>query len=309
MSGGNRSGKSKIGLIVGLLVAFPIGGLLIGYGNLEAAKYEQQARTQTQEFASYTRHKMAKSCVALPAAERSSCMDNAEDLLREQAYNQQDLVAQKHSALWAYIMALAAVIGMILSAVGVWLIKTTFDEAQRSNEIAKSAGRPWIDFSPQENGHLTIEFDKLDFNVSIKLRNHGGRPAIGVIGRIHAFLDKPTRSKVWESVKSAHESIADTDDIRIVFPDNPSDIRLEGDCKIGSIKHSSLFFVVSVSYSDGDNPTRNYTAIAFMPHIQDASILGRVGDETKVLFHGHQNVQHITRFMLHPCEGVTGEIT
>ncbi len=136
MSDSGRVKVSKTGLIRGLLVALVFCLLWIGYGLSESAKYQGQADDNSREYARYTGDKVAEACVRISPVEKVECLNEAIDAQRQYEANQQDLVAQKQSALWAYIMGAAAVIGMTLSAVGVWLVKATFDETRRGNEIA-----------------------------------------------------------------------------------------------------------------------------------------------------------------------------
>ncbi|MGF7171522.1 hypothetical protein FHS91_003222 [Sphingobium xanthum] len=66
-------------------------------------------------------------------------MNDASHERRANERDEQDLVAQKRSALWAYIMGAAAVIGMCLSVVGVYLVYTTFQATREANKIGQDA--------------------------------------------------------------------------------------------------------------------------------------------------------------------------
>jgi hypothetical protein len=140
---GDRGKFAKIGL--GLLFAVIFATGIIGYGLWESAKYERQSNTNTNHYSEYTRKKIAETCVAITPVEKAKCMYEARDQEREYQYNQSDLVAQRKSALWAYIMGLAAVIGMALSALGVWLVKTTFDETRKANLLTKRNARAFVE--------------------------------------------------------------------------------------------------------------------------------------------------------------------
>lgn len=139
MSGSNRVNVSKTRLIIGLLLALAICCGWIGYGLSKSAEYERQADNQRTEYSEYTRQKIAETCVGIPDLEVIKCRYDAFDAQREYNNNQSDLIAQRQSALWAYIMGAAAVIGMALSAVGVWLVKATFDATREANNIQKTA--------------------------------------------------------------------------------------------------------------------------------------------------------------------------
>ncbi|MBK6491889.1 MAG: hypothetical protein IPF97_09430 [Sphingomonadales bacterium] len=84
------------------------------------------------------------------------CIAEARQSQRENEREEQDLAAQKVTAWWTKIMGVAALIGMGLSAVGVWLVKTTFDETRRSNEIALASA------AHQFSADLKVESAQID---------------------------------------------------------------------------------------------------------------------------------------------------
>lgn len=203
----SRSGGvnvSKAGLITGVIAAIIICVCFIGYGLWEGSKYERQADNQSAEYAKYTSQKIAKACVGIPDLESIKCRYDALDAQREYEHNQRDLIAQRQSALWAYIMGAAAVIGMALSAFGVWLVKATFDETRRGNEIAASDAATNAHHLNQtrdaavlsERAIVTIEPSLLlpppldipnGFMAEIKVKNVGRSPAR--ILRIDYYID------------------------------------------------------------------------------------------------------------------------
>lgn len=167
-------------LVGGLVVAVLSGALILGYGHLESAEYERQANAKSREYARYTSKKVAESCIGISGLERTRCFYDAANAKAEYDYNQADLVAQRQSALWAYIMAFAAVIGMVLSAVGVWLVWTTFRATKQANVIARDAlesqTRPWIKLEAQV-GMARMEGATIKARVRAKAINLGNAPA------------------------------------------------------------------------------------------------------------------------------------
>lgn len=158
MSDSGRVNISKTGLILGLLLALAICVGWIGYGLSKSAEYERQADNQRSKYAEYTRNKIAETCVGISGIKLNKCRYDAFDAQREHANNQSDLVAQRKSALWAFIMGAAAVIGMALSAVGVWLVKATFDEAKISNQmIAAEAINNTTRFIDAQNANVMTQ--------------------------------------------------------------------------------------------------------------------------------------------------------
>lgn len=134
---------------LGALVIAAVCALTLGYGLLESADYERQATYNAQDYAKHTGDKVAQTCVSIPPVEKAECLANAFEAQREYEYNQADLVAQRQSALWGYLMAAAAIIGMGLSAVGVALVWTTFRATKEANEIARRGQRGWLEIITQ----------------------------------------------------------------------------------------------------------------------------------------------------------------
>lgn len=153
-NGGNSSDQPKTRLIWAIIPATLVCTIIIGLGFLKAAEYEWQADKQIADYAEYTKSKKANGCVHAARADKIVCLNAASDAYREYRYNQRDLVAQKTSALWAFIMGAAAVIGMALSAVGVWLVRETFIATVGTNKItqkqlddARLMARPIMDIA------------------------------------------------------------------------------------------------------------------------------------------------------------------
>lgn len=159
----------------------------IGYGLLESAKYEQQAKDKIGEYAEHTGDKVAQACVGVAKIDNIKCVNEAFEAKRGYEYNQSDLVAQRQSALWAYIMAAAAVLGIALSAVGVWLVKTTFDETRKSNLIAEKFQRARI-----ESVAKIVDSDHGTRVLSIHAKNIGGSVAINLTGKMDVSDKNPS---------------------------------------------------------------------------------------------------------------------
>ena len=164
---GYRLKQPKVRLTLVLLLAILLCAGWIAYGLLESAKYERESAAKADNYARYTSDKVAEACVGIPILERVKCLQEAEDAKAEYEYNQADLVAQRQSALWAYIMAAAAVIGMGLSVIGVWLVWTTFRETKRSADSAfatynafvaleRASIKIHLDGAGEQNGRLVI---------------------------------------------------------------------------------------------------------------------------------------------------------
>ena len=185
MSDSGGVNVSKAGLKGGMIAAIIFCSLCIGYGLLETAKYERQANDKSREYAKYTRDKVAEACVGIPRLEKVKCLNEAIDAQREYETNQQDLATQKTSALWACIMGAAAVFGMALSALGVWLVKTTFDETRKANDIARTTAyrqlRPYVYFDRADFKTIKPTPMLLKGGIAqVLIKNYGQTPAYDV---------------------------------------------------------------------------------------------------------------------------------
>lgn len=115
---------------------------LAGYGFVQQDVYVQEAQHKAADYAEYAAHQKQQACIRIAAREpeKEQCFADAqaeyELKTRDNRRDYDDLVAQRKSALWTAIMGMAALIGMALSAIGVFLVKQTFDETRRTNRIA-----------------------------------------------------------------------------------------------------------------------------------------------------------------------------
>ena len=132
-------------------------------------KYERDAKAYQKE-----------TCISSPTVLADpDCEAKAEEAKREGQRKEQDLAAQNITAWWTKIMGIAALIGMALSAVGVWLVKTTFDETRKANDISKEVHRPWITISVKPENFIAVPFSH-HFDVEFTFENVGDTAAISL---------------------------------------------------------------------------------------------------------------------------------
>ena len=151
MSRSHRGDHTKIGLIIGIVIAILVAVMFIVSGLSESAKYQAKADYETSEHAKYTSDKIAETCIGIASVKKITCLGDAIDAQRAYERDEQDLVAQRQSALWAYIMAAAAVIGVGLSVIGVFLVWTTFRETKRQVMISETAVGAHIAVDPNQD--------------------------------------------------------------------------------------------------------------------------------------------------------------
>lgn len=210
MSDGNRSERFppwvKALASAGLTLA---AAALLG-GLFHQIRYAQQAEYGAAEYARDVAYESYKPCRVAPIVKLNQCLADAKREYDLKSNNNRrdyaDLVAQQRSALWTGIMGLAALIGMALSAVGVWLIWTTFRETRRTAQIAQAAlehersnakavNRPWLIVERVNIGR--IEDDGTDqpgaggIYFQIMLKNFGSRPATEVYLLVDIIISDP----------------------------------------------------------------------------------------------------------------------
>jgi len=205
--------KARLTLISSSVVAaFSLA--IIVWGLSWSSEYQREADNQAREYAEYTYEKVGNACVGKPPVDKADCISQARHERRAHERDEQDLVAQKQSALWAYVMSAAAVIGMGLSAVGVFLVWTTFRETKRANEITESIAklerRPWIALALGVSDKATFSGDKFRLRVTVTLKNVGQSPAKGISMRAHGFNALGLRSEVRSEFLDEHlEEVAE----------------------------------------------------------------------------------------------------
>lgn len=137
----NRGKKYAAILAVSLGIAFVAFALI--YGLSQQAHYREAAQQDTAKYAKNATYQEEQACRGIPQSNLARCKaDSKVEYDQRRANNgreYRDLVAQQISALWTSIMGIAAVTGMLISVIGVWLVYTTFKETKLANAIARQA--------------------------------------------------------------------------------------------------------------------------------------------------------------------------
>lgn len=160
MSGSNRGGFPKARLIVSTIVF--VAALLFGtagilFGLAKQAEYERASYERSREYTADTYGPAYNACLRLSGVSQVDCIAQTHQERRENTRQEDDLVAQQTMSVWTFLMGGAAIVGMLLSAVGVYLVYSTFQEAKRTANAAVDANelalrlantqmRAWIGF-------------------------------------------------------------------------------------------------------------------------------------------------------------------
>jgi hypothetical protein len=151
--------------------------------------YEHNASNASTHYAENAEKLIADTCRPLAAANQRKCIDQAEQSARENQRVEQDLAAQKVTAWWTKIMGVAALIGMALSAVGVFLVYTTFHETRQANLLSKA----------QQRGRIAVNFvsgignETGSLVIAMKARNIGHSVVINCRASVHDSAEIPKR--------------------------------------------------------------------------------------------------------------------
>jgi hypothetical protein len=150
---------AKVGLVgLAILVAIALGSYVVGDGLSRDAIYERQADEHSREYAADSNNQIRQRCLALGGAAKAECVQEERHKYRSDRRDELDLVAQRKSANWAFVMGGAAVLGMVLSAIGVVLVWITFRATRRA---ADSAGNTYDAFVAVERARLKISVQQI----------------------------------------------------------------------------------------------------------------------------------------------------
>jgi hypothetical protein len=210
------SRRIKAGAVAALVVTV----LPISFGLWQQSEYKREADQQARENARNTDQYVRDRCVPLTPIAQADCTRQARREEQGQTRDAHDLYAQRSMALWTSLMGSAAIIGMALSSIGVFLVWTTFREARRTanasidmvEEARKStaaaqasaesslkmanAERAWIfadefQFGPMENTMLNDERVHNGLAIIPHMKNIGRSPATHVKAwYMHAILPR-----------------------------------------------------------------------------------------------------------------------
>jgi hypothetical protein len=179
---GKRISASLATWLAAAIAILSIGGG-IGYGLFQQSAYEQSAKEDAADYAKHAANQINQSCAGVAKSELPICVakEKSEYYLktRDNRRDYADLVAQRKSALWTFVMGVAALIGMGLSVVGVFLVYTTFHETRKANSISRESVyrqlRAYVTIDGSEHRHK----DGWDW-VTLTLHNSGSTPATRV---------------------------------------------------------------------------------------------------------------------------------
>lgn len=148
-----RGYRHFITALVGLTAAISLFWLVEDFSSI-SSRIENEAADRADEYQKDAQSYKQRRCLGLGLPEAEECQRKTDQTARENQRIELDLAAQRVTAWWTQIMGAAALVGMSLSVVGVWLVYTTFRETRRAAQIAQGNLES---YQHAERGYVHIE--------------------------------------------------------------------------------------------------------------------------------------------------------
>lgn len=153
-----------------LLIAFSVGGYILGWGlGVDAGEY--QANTDT-----YTKHaadEIESACTSGDALADTECIVRVIEATNEHKRAERDLIAQRNMARWALLMLIATVAMAVITGGGVYYVWRTL---KVTREIGEAQVRAYLSV---KDARVTPNVDgpRVMWNFKVSLKNAGQSPA------------------------------------------------------------------------------------------------------------------------------------
>lgn len=133
----NRN-RRYIATVAGLAIVFSVLCLLVRDLSAVDSSYSHAAADASVKYERDAEAYVEKRCLTPTGLREPDCSSKADEAKREGQRKEQDLAAQNITAWWTKIMGIAALIGMVLSVVGVFLVYTTYRATQATVNITQN---------------------------------------------------------------------------------------------------------------------------------------------------------------------------
>lgn len=201
---------------------------------------ENEATNRSNIHRQYAHDRIGSVCLTSIAP--SDCIAEANQSARENEREEQDLAAQKITAWWTKVMSIAALIGIAVSAAGVYLVKTTFDETRKANDLSAKFQRAWLKVTLKIIDHE----GSAGYSAGIEVENIGASVATDVWVHFD-ILDKPPDSPIGVGTQSYKYTIKQGDKI-LVSASVPTVNGLDGAVFAGYAVYNTVFGGPHYSY-------------------------------------------------------------
>ncbi|MCA0433043.1 MAG: hypothetical protein LCH46_07235 [Proteobacteria bacterium] len=173
-----------------LLVYLATLGIFAIYWGYNNNQYDRdEAIRQTKGYISHVLDPGRRVCLDKAPDVQAECFINLSRTTREAARQEQDLVAQRVTAIWTFIIGAATILSLLSSAFGVFLVWKTFSASKEANQIARQQleidSRPWMIIDDVQIHRRISGISPTTPIAQIRCRNIGKLPAL----RVHAHVE------------------------------------------------------------------------------------------------------------------------
>ena len=194
----SRSNWSIIATLIGLATVYWLVGDLASVSR----QIQSEATDRSHEYGKDADSYVERRCEGLAATASEDCTRQTDQAARENQRVELDIAAQRMTAWWTQVMGVAALMGMALSAIGVWLVWTTFRETKAANEIAKEGQRAWLyieSIEARQYGVIVTGKLQIFTNVTLRIKNSGLSSAVNVDRRVKGIATNKFREELQET--------------------------------------------------------------------------------------------------------------
>ena len=219
----HRSRKLAARIALGAVTAALLVAVVVLVSRFQLEQ-ERRAHDAATEYARYAQAEIEDTCRRKSEPERSDCARDAIASARQAQTQAHDLYAQQTVALWTTVMSVAAIIGVLLSTIGIYLIYATFQQTVRGarwagvgarhshralthmRRVADSELRPYLFVEKVEFEERTGGWHQ----VTVWFKNFGKIPArrISVISRCYVADDITDPPPPWISMTPIDAGLA-----------------------------------------------------------------------------------------------------
>lgn len=199
------SDRNKNIPILGILTTVVAVVLCCSIVGMLAYSSGQEAERLNKTPAAYietAKNKAQEDCVGRKGNAAFECIYEKVASSKQQAHDEQDLMAQQKSANGTMITAGIALIGLFVSGVSMWLLYTTFQATRAGNKISENVGyyqlRPFLIASGFEWIKFQDDQAASSMRIIIKWENAGNTPASDASFDV---LHIVTKHPIWGNVE------------------------------------------------------------------------------------------------------------
>jgi hypothetical protein len=202
MLSGDRNKNLPILEILTAIVALVLCCYIVGMLAYSSGQEAERLNKTPAAYSETAKKKAQEDCVGRKGSAAFECIYETVASSKQQAHDEQDLMAQQKSANGTMITAGIALFGLFVSGVGMVLLYTTFQATRAGNEISENFGyhqlRPFLIASGFEWIKFQDDQAASFIRMAIKWENLGNTPASDASFDV---LHVITKHPIWGNVE------------------------------------------------------------------------------------------------------------